>query len=76
MMVARKISAGHRTLGVTSVTGLIDSGAEDSEPLDQADTDQDRCAPLRRPDISFSHGAEWNALISRYIQAIPFSGDA
>ena len=38
--------------------------------------DQDRWAPLRRPEISFSHGAEWNALISMYIQTIPFSGDA
>ena len=27
-------------------------------------------------EISFSQGAEWKALISRYIQAIPLSGDA
>ena len=26
--------------------------------------------------ISFSHGAEWKALISRYIGTIPLSGDA
>jgi hypothetical protein len=38
--------------------------------------DQDRWAPVRRPEISFSHGAEWNALISMYIQTIPLSGDA
>ena len=29
-----------------------------------------------RPQISFSHGAEWKALISRYIRIIPLSGDA
>src|SRR6266403_1224004 len=38
--------------------------------------DQDRRAPLRRPEISFSQGAEWKALISKYIGAIPLSGDA
>jgi hypothetical protein len=38
--------------------------------------DQDRRAPLRRPDISFSQGAEWKALISKYIGTIPLSGDA
>ena len=38
--------------------------------------DQGRWAPVRRPEISFSHGAEWNALISMYIQTIPLSGDA
>jgi hypothetical protein len=32
--------------------------------------------PLRRPQISFSQGAEWKALISKYIGAIPLSGDA
>ena len=30
---------------------------------------------LRRLAISFSHGAEWKALISKYIETIPFSGD-
>jgi hypothetical protein len=33
-------------------------------------------APLPRRKISFSHGAEWKALISKYIGAIPVSGDA
>src|SRR6185369_3161596 len=37
---------------------------------------QDRRAPLRRLEISLSHGAEWTALISRYIGTIPLSGDA
>src|SRR5713226_4100959 len=31
---------------------------------------------LRRDEISFSQGAEWNALISKYIGTIPLSGDA
>jgi hypothetical protein len=31
---------------------------------------------LRRDEISFSQGAEWKALISRYIGTIPLSGDA
>src|SRR5687768_10328879 len=35
--------------------------------------DQDRWASLRRRDISFSQGAEWKALISTYIAAIPVS---
>jgi len=35
----------------------------------------DRRAALRRREISFSQGAEWNALISAYIGAIPLSGD-
>jgi hypothetical protein len=38
--------------------------------------DQDRRAPLRRLEISFSQGAEWKALISTYIGTIPLSGDA
>src|SRR5260221_7258579 len=32
--------------------------------------------PLRRLEISFSQGAEWKTLISKYIGAIPLSGDA
>jgi hypothetical protein len=31
---------------------------------------------FNRRKISFSQGAEWKALISRYIGAIPLSGDA
>src|SRR6266849_2075916 len=31
---------------------------------------------LRRDEISFSQGAEWKALISKYIGTIPLSGDA
>jgi hypothetical protein len=31
---------------------------------------------VRRDEISFSQGAEWNALISKYIGSIPLSGDA
>ena len=38
--------------------------------------DQDRRPPVRRPEISLSQGAEWNALISQYIATIPLSGDA
>ena len=30
---------------------------------------------LRRPEINLSHGAVWNALISKYIGTIPLSGD-
>src|SRR5258708_15699686 len=33
-------------------------------------------APLGRLEISFSQGAEWKALISKYIGTIPLSGDA
>ncbi len=32
-------------------------------------------AALRRREISFSQGAEWNSLISTYIGTIPLSGD-
>ena len=32
-------------------------------------------ALLRRLEISFSQGAEWKALISKYIGTIPLSGD-
>jgi hypothetical protein len=32
--------------------------------------------PLRRLEISFSQGAEWKALMSKYIGAIPLIGDA
>jgi hypothetical protein len=38
--------------------------------------DQDRRAPLRQLETSFSQGAEWKALISKYIGTIPLSGDA
>ena len=31
---------------------------------------------FRRLEISFSQGAEWKALISKYIGTIPLSGDA
>src|SRR5260370_36161434 len=37
--------------------------------------DQDRWASLRRLEISFSQGAEWKALISKYIGTIPLSDD-
>jgi hypothetical protein len=37
--------------------------------------DQVRRAPLRRLKISFSQGAEWKALISKYIGTIPLSAD-
>jgi hypothetical protein len=33
-------------------------------------------APVRRLEISFSQGAKWKALISKYIGTIPLSGDA
>jgi hypothetical protein len=33
-------------------------------------------AAFRRPEISFSQGAEWKALISKYIGTIPANGDA
>jgi hypothetical protein len=35
-----------------------------------------RRAPFRRLEISFSQGAEWKALINRFIGTIPLSGDA
>src|SRR5260370_40734259 len=38
--------------------------------------DQDRRTPPRRLDTSFSQGAEWKTLISKYIGTIPLSGDA
>ena len=41
-----------------------------------APLDQDGRTPLRRLTISFSQGAEWKALISKYIGTIPLSGDA
>jgi hypothetical protein len=44
-------------------------GARDDAPSSQR-------APSRRLEISFSQGAEWNALISKYIGTIPLSGDA
>src|SRR3546814_18559653 len=33
-------------------------------------------AEARRPAISFSQGAEWKALISRYIETIPLRSEA
>jgi hypothetical protein len=38
--------------------------------------DQDWQAPFRLSEIHFSQDAEWKTLISRYIGAIPLSGDA
>src|SRR5258706_3368037 len=38
--------------------------------------DQGRWATLRRLETSFSQGAEWKMLISKYIGTIPVSGDA
>ena len=38
--------------------------------------DQDQGAPLRRLEISFNQGANWKALMSKYIMSIPLSGDA
>jgi hypothetical protein len=52
------------------------TGEEGSAPLDLANPDHDRRAPLRRLETSFSQGAEWKALISKYIGTIPLSGDA
>src|SRR3954462_11852589 len=37
--------------------------------------DQIRRPLFRRREISFNQGAEWNALISKYIGTIPLSGD-
>jgi len=34
-----------------------------------------RRAPFRRPEISFTQGDKWNALIKRYISVIPLIGD-
>jgi hypothetical protein len=50
------------------------AGHDRASPRRRAD--QDRRAPLRRLEISFSQGAEWKALISRYVRTIPLSGDA
>jgi hypothetical protein len=55
-------SVMERTTGPTSITVSLPG--------------QDRPAPLRRLKISFSHGAEWKALISQYIGTIPLSDDA
>jgi hypothetical protein len=35
----------------------------------------DQWAPFRRLEISFSQGVRWKALISRYIQTMPLSGE-
>src|SRR3712207_5967627 len=37
--------------------------------------DQDQRSVPRRPEISFSQGDKWNALMSTYIGAIPPSGE-
>jgi hypothetical protein len=42
----------------------------------QGSANQDRCASLRRPEISLSQGAEWKALISPYIGTMPVIADA
>jgi hypothetical protein len=44
--------------------------------FDLATQDHDRRTLRRRLPISFSQGARWKALISKYIMTIPFSGDA
>ena len=44
------------------------AGSNHRQPADQQ-------APLRRLPISRSQGAEWKALISRYIVTMPFSGE-
>jgi hypothetical protein len=48
---------------------------EASAPFGLATPGQDRRPPLRRPGISLSQGAEWKALISKYIGLIPLSDD-
>jgi hypothetical protein len=52
------------------------TGEAGSAPLVWRTPDQDRQAPLRQLETSFSLGAEWKALISKYIGTIPLSGDA
>jgi hypothetical protein len=52
------------------------TGVEGLALFDFRTSDQDRMAPLRQLAISFSQGAEWKALISKYIGTIPLSGDA
>jgi hypothetical protein len=76
VLVVKKIWIRYRTLGVTSVAGFRWITARRFGTARWRTPNQGWWLLLRRPDISFSHGAEWNALISRYIQAIPFSADA
>jgi len=45
----------------------------DAPLVGRNELDQGRWAPLRQLEISFSQGAEWKALISRYIGTIPLS---
>ena len=55
---------------------IADPDKASARPRTFRTPDQDRQTPLRRREISFSQGAEWKALISKYIGTIPLSGDA
>ncbi|MEH2516924.1 hypothetical protein V1279_002497 [Bradyrhizobium sp. AZCC 1610] len=59
--------ADESTIWLSETGGTAGSGAQPFAALQ---------TPLRRPEISFSQGAEWKALISKYIGTIPPTGDA
>ena len=61
---------------MVATVGAIANQAAFRLSFDLANTGSGPAAPLRRPAISFSQGAEWKALISKYIGTIPPSGDA
>jgi hypothetical protein len=60
-----------RGIAMARVALRVFTGEEGSAPLDLAKPDQDRRALLRQLETSFSKGAEWKALISKYIGTIP-----
>jgi hypothetical protein len=59
--------ADESTIWLSETGGTAESGAQPFAALQ---------TPLRQPEISFSQGAEWKALISKYIGTIPPTGDA
>ena len=60
---------------MVATVGAIANQAAFRLSFDLANTGSGPAAPLRRLEISFSQGAEWKALISKYIGTIPLSGD-
>jgi hypothetical protein len=78
-----------RNIGLVSATIGIDRLIIDSRRNDRLSAQRrkntvsavvqgprdDRRAPRRWRDMSFSQGAEWKALISTYIRTIPLNGD-
>ena len=67
----------HEYQGITR--SIRDSRCSDQRPRRQRKYRQRaRCSALREDqrEISFSHDAEWKALINKYIETIPVNGDA